>query len=311
MRIGLCGSGFPDVRRALSAALPDAEIVDIPASGRDEQASEVDVLVPLGATVEGGLMDATRPRLIQQFGVGLQGVDLTAAATRGIPVANVPAADTGNAEVAMLHLLAQLRRYRQTGQSVAERRVGQPCGSLVGKTVTVLGVGAVGTALLVRLNAFGAVPLAVGRREFAAYPSLTELLQIGRYFRTADLNNALARSQVLIVCCPLTEQTRGLVGADQLAAMPAGGYLINVGRGPVVDYTALLHALDAGRLAGAGLDVAWEEPVDPEDALLRENVTITPHIGGVTTESYAAIDHVFATNVRKFRAGEPLAHLTS
>ncbi|GAA5169039.1 D-glycerate dehydrogenase [Pseudonocardia eucalypti] len=315
--IGLCGGGFPDVRRALRTALPGIEQVEIPVGRHDgHRPPPVEVLVPLGATVDAELMDATGPRLIQQFGVGLQGVDLEAAHARGIPVAFVPATGTGNAdavaEIAMLHLLALLRRYREAQHSVAERRLGQPIGTtLAGKTISVLGTGGIGIAVIGRLKAFGVRPLAIGRRAFTDYPALADLLTEADYHSTTGLSAALARSGALIVCCPLTEHTRGLIGVDQLAAMPPGGYLVNVGRGPVVDYQALLAALRSGRLAGAGLDVTWQEPADPDDDLLRHNVSLTPHIGGVTVESYAAMAETFAENVRGLRTGQPLAHLVS
>jgi phosphoglycerate dehydrogenase-like enzyme len=312
--IGLCGRGFPEVRRALQNALPEIEIVDVPVGGTDKATvPAVDVLVPLVAEVDATLLDAARPRLVQQFGVGLQGVDLLAARERGVPVANVPAADTGNAtavaEITLLHILALLRRYHQAQRSIADRRVGQPCGStLAGKTVTVVGVGAIGAAVIARLNAFGAIALGVGRREYQADSTLAGLLPPQRYYPIEQLDMALARTDVVVLCLPLTEQTRGLVGRGQLAAMPRGGYLVNVGRGPVADRAALLHALREGHLAGAGIDVAWEEPIDPGDELLRENVTVTPHIGGVTVESYAAMAATFAANVRNLRTGAPLRH---
>lgn len=174
MIIGLCGTGFPAVRDALRAALPEAELVDV-SSEAVGTGPMVDVLAPLGAVVDGGLMDTTQPRLIQQFGVGLQGVDLSAARDRAIPVAYVPASETGNAtavaEIVFLHLLSLLRRYRAAQHSLAERRVGQPIGtSLSGKTVTVLGAGGIGTEVVSRLTAFDAVPLVVGRRALSDYP---------------------------------------------------------------------------------------------------------------------------------------------
>lgn len=309
MIIGLSRDGFTPVRRALQAALPEAEFIDLSAS---EPGAGVDVLVPLGATVDAALMDATRPRLIQQFGTGVEGVDLPAARARGIPVAHVPSAGSGNdvavAEIAILHILALLRRYRQGQDSVAERQLGDPSGStLFGKTVAVIGVGAIGGALIARLSAFGAVPIGVGRREGSAYPAAA-LLGAEEYYRVAELTTALARCHIVVVCCPLTEHTRGLIGREQLAAMAPGGYLVNVARGPIVDYAALLEALRSGQLAGAGIDVAWDEPIDPHDELLEENVTITPHIGGVTTESYAAIAQSFAANVHRLGTSEPLAH---
>jgi phosphoglycerate dehydrogenase-like enzyme len=234
--------------------------------------------------------------MIQQFGVGLQGVDMAAAQERGIPVRNVPAGVSGNAgavaEVVLFHLLGLLRRFPEGEQSVRQRLVGEPIGETIeGKTVTVLGTGAIGARVIRLLDAFGAVPLGVARGE------TTDLLPADRYYQAADLNQALATAHALVVAVPLTEQTRGMVGAAQFAAMPPGGYLVNVGRGPVVDYQALLDALKTKHLAGAGLDVAWAEPIDPDDELFRQNVLVTPHIGGVTRESYAMMAAAFAASI--------------
>jgi phosphoglycerate dehydrogenase-like enzyme len=264
----------------------------------------VDVLVPAGGVVSAELIDAARPRLIQQFGVGLQGVDMKAARERGIPVGNVPSEATGNAgavaEVVILLLLALLRRFPEAEESVRNRRVGEPIGiALEGKTVTVLGTGAIGGRVIRLLDAFGAMPRGVGRSE------TSDILPPDRYFTAENMGAALRGAHALVVAVPLTEQTRGIIGADQFAAMPPGGYLVNVGRGSVVDYPALRGALREGHLAGAGLDVTWSEPVDPEDDLLKENVIVTPHIGGVTRESFARMAAVFATNVKEALGREP------
>jgi phosphoglycerate dehydrogenase-like enzyme len=309
MIIGLCDAGFPSINGVLRAELPDEQIVVLA-----EAAPPVDVLVPLGATVDAELMDTWAPRLIQQFGVGLQGVDLAAAGERGIPVSNLPASETGNAvavsEVVLLHLLALLRRYPQGREAIGNRLVGQPAGNmLAGKTVAVVGLGAIGTEVLRRLAAFRATPLGVGRRASAEEHGLEAgLLAAGDYYRVDALPEALGRAQAVVLCCPLTEETRGLIGERELAAMPDGGYLVNVGRGQVVDYDALLGALRGKRLSGAGLDVYWSEPIDPADPLLAENVSLTPHIGGVTEESYAAMASAFAANVERLRQGEPLVN---
>jgi phosphoglycerate dehydrogenase-like enzyme len=300
------------VRDILAQALPHDEVVIIPEDELRESDVKVDVLVPRGAVVDAAVMDATRPSMIQQFGVGLQGVDLEAAAQRNIPVAHIPGGDSGNAvavsEIALLHTLGLLRRYPEARRMVAQGRVGEPVGSmLAGKTVTVVGVGAIGGAVIDRLHAFGAKTIGVGRRDYTASAALAQLSR-DDYYRFDARLEALSRSKVVIICCPLTEQTRGLIGQPELAAMPSGGYVVNVGRGPVIDYDALLDALRSGHLAGAGLDVTWEEPIDPDDALLRENVLLTPHIGGVTVESGSAMAHVFVANVQNLRAGRPIAH---
>jgi hypothetical protein len=234
--IGICDDRYPEVVRVLHEALPGAQFVIT--VGAHPFRGPVDVLVPLGGLVGAELMDVTRPRLIQQFGVGLEGVDTESARVRGIPVDNLSGADTGNAaavaEVAILHLLALLRRFRQAQQSVAERRLGGPRGlGLEGKTVTVLGTGAIGSAVVTRLEAFGAMPLGVGRRGYASSPAAA-VLPPERYYQASGLTKALARSTVLVAAVPLTEGTRGMVGRDELAAMPPGGYLVNVARGPVV-----------------------------------------------------------------------------
>ena len=89
---------------------------------------------------------------------------------------------------------------------------------------------------------------------------------------------------------------------------PAAKTVVNVGRGPIVDYTALVRVLGNGHLAGGGIDVAWDAPIDPGDELLGENVTVTTHIGGVTSESYAAMAQTFAANAHRLQTGEPIAH---
>lgn len=307
MIIGLCDAGFPAIKDALGAVLPDDELVVLA-----DSTGPVDVLVPLGSTVDGSLMDDRQPKLIQQFGVGLQGVDLAAASERRIPVSNLPASETGNAaavsEVVLLHLLALLRKYPDGRRSIENRLVGQPAGNmLAGKTVAVVGLGAIGREVLRRLVAFDVRPVGVGRRASAAEYGLdADLPGAGDYYRVDALHDALRRAQLVVLCCPLTEETRGLIGEAELAALPRGAHLVNVGRGQVVDYPALLAAQRSGHLGGVGLDVYWSEPIEPDDPLLTGNVSLTPHIGGVTEESYAAMASVFADNVERLRSGRPL-----
>lgn len=315
MRIGLVGGGFPEVRRCLTAALAElaipelagTELIDVPHAAP----VPVDVLSPLGSTIDGPLMDACGARFVQQFGVGVSGVDLDAARARGLPVANVPGGGSGNAtavaELAVLLLLAQLRRFSEARANVAEKAVGAPMGTMLrGRTVAVLGTGDIGVEVATRLAAFGVHVVGIGRREADAYPAAAAV--VGTYRRADDLAAALDGVDDLVVACPLTADTRGIVDADALAALRPGGHLVNVGRGPVVDYDALLAALRAGRLEGAGLDVTWSEPIDPHDELLAENVVVTPHIGGITEESYAGMARGFVANVGRFARGEALDH---
>jgi len=329
VRIGLVGGGFAALRGALATAFDEAgwdgvDIVDVPVEVPAGGLDGVDVLCPMGSTISAALLDATTPRLVQQFGVGLSGVDTRAAAARGIPVDNVSGAESGNAvavaEIALLHLLALLRRYEEARANVARRLVGEPMGTtLAGRTVGVLGVGDIGAEVITRLRAFAAEPVGIGRRPRADTPRAAALLDDDHYHRTADLLGALARCDDLVVCCPLTDETRGVVGAAALDALGPGGHVVNVARGPVVDHDALLGALRAGRVAGAGLDVTWTEPIDPDDALLARNVVVTPHVGGITTSSYAGIAAGFVASVQRHLgrdaerggAGPPVRELSS
>jgi phosphoglycerate dehydrogenase-like enzyme len=111
-----------------------------------------------------------------------------------------------------------------------------------------------------------------------------------------------------VLCLPATPETYHLFDASAFAAMKPGSFLINVGRGQLVDQDALLAALRSNRIAGAGLDVFWEEPVDPHHPLFRENVTATPHIGGITDTSFWMRARTFADNVARYTQGLPLLY---
>jgi phosphoglycerate dehydrogenase-like enzyme len=307
MRILIPSTAFPESAEVLRKRLPgDEVIVD---SGDVD--GEFDVIVPLMRRIDAAMMDRHRPRLIQQFGVGLEGVDRGAAAERGIPVNNVPAADSGNAdgvgEVALLHLLALTRRYHAGRESVATRRLGHPTGTaLTGATIVILGLGAVGRAVAARLQGFGAELIGVGTRAGDQVRDTAQQLGLTAYVPVSQLTQACERALALIVCCVLNDTTRGLVGREVLDALGSGGYVVNVARGPVVDYDALHAALRERRIAGAGLDVYWDEPVDPDDPILAHNVVATPHIGGVTTSAYRAMGDAVADNVERLRRGDPV-----
>lgn len=312
MLIVFLGETFSAAREVLRELLPDDDIRAC-APGALPPAP-VDVVVPAMGRVDAELMDAARPRLIQQFGAGLEGVDLDAARERGIPVANVPAAGTGNAgsvaELVVLHLLALSRRLDEAREAVRTGAVGEPIGrSLAGSTATVLGLGAIGREVAARLRPFGTRLIGVGRRAKSELDAEVAAL-LDAYHPFDQLTSALAQSDLLVLCTPLTEQTRGLVGAAELAALRPDALLVNVGRGPLVDHDALVDALRRGQLAGAGLDVFWQEPIDPADPVLRYNVLATAHIGGVTVQAYDSTGRQFAANVERLRNGEPLQNRT-
>lgn len=310
MRIRFLGDNFPAALKLLAEMLTEDDLAawpgDIPA-GPDGAA---DVLVPAMRRVDGPLIDAVRPLLIQQFGAGLEGVDLAAAADRLVPVANVPADKTGSAgsvaELVVLHLLALSRRFDQARACLRRGLLGEPVGrGLAGQTATVIGLGAIGRQVLIRLRAFDVRLVGVARRPRAEV-DVSVLALVDEYRPLDDLYSALATTDLLVLCLPLSPSTRGLIGTTELGALRPGGIVVNVGRGPVVEHDALLAALRSGHLHGAGLDVFWQEPIDPGDPVLAENVTATPHVGGVTAHAYHATAQGFAANVERLRRGEPL-----
>lgn len=310
MRIRFLGDSFPAAREILAGVLAGDDVGAWPAGVPAERDGTAEVLVPAMRGVDGPVMDAVRPALIQQFGAGLEGVDLEAAAARRIPVANVPADQTGNsgsvAELAVLHLLAFSRRFDQARACLRDGLLGEPVSrGLAGQTATVIGLGAIGREVLIRLRPFGLRLVGMGRRPRAEADAAVVAL-VDEYRPLTELRAVLPTTDLLVLCLPLTASTRGLIGAAELGVLRSGGIVVNVGRGPVVDHGALVAALRSGRLEGAGLDVFWHEPIDPADPILAENVTATPHVGGVTTPAYRATAQRFAANVERLRRGEPL-----
>jgi phosphoglycerate dehydrogenase-like enzyme len=310
MKIRFLGDSFPAASEILADVLVGDDVGTWPAGVPAGPDGRADVLVPAMRGVDGSVMDAARPALIQQFGAGLEGVDLDAAAARRIPVANVPADLTGNAasvaELAVLHLLALSRRFDQARVCLREGLLGEPVSrGLAGQTATVIGLGAIGREVLIRLRPFGMRLVGIGRRSPSEVDAAVVAL-LDEYWPLSRLHAALAVTDLLVLCLPLTEDTRGLIGAAELQTLRPGGILVNVGRGPLVDHDALVAALRSGRLEGAGLDVFWKEPIDSTDPILAENVSATPHVGGVTTPAYGATAQRFAANVERLRRGEPL-----
>ncbi len=264
--------------------------------------------VPLGA---GELAALPALRYIGVTATGTNIIDLEAARAAGIAVANVPGYATES--VAELVFALILHFSHDVAGHNAAVKVGvwaassdfcffrQPLVELAGKTLVVVGAGAIGGAVARIGEAFGmqvvraAVPGAPARPGAARTP----------------LGEALPRADFVSLHCPLTEATRGLVGPDFLAALKPGAFLINTGRGGLVDEAALIAGLASGRLAGAGLDVLSVEPPPPNHPLTDPRapwsgrVVVTPHIGWGTVEARRRLITETALNLKAFLAGQP------
>lgn len=289
----------------LRAALPEQEFVALghfaPGSLRG-----YDVVIPTMSRIAEPLLGtADRLRLIQQVGSGLEGVDVEAARKRGIRVANVPTDACGNAdsvaELGIYLMIGLTRNVRGMAASFSNRKIGEPRGTtLMGKTAGIVGLGGIGKALIRRLRALDMKLIGV-KRDAGASAREMGLDWVGGQ---GDLERLLGLSDFVVLCLPVTAESRNLLNERTFASMKRGSFLINLSRGGLVDRDALEKALASGQIAGAGLDVFWEEPVDPADPIFRHNIVVTPHIGGSTDISIGGIARIVADNIRRAESGQ-------
>jgi phosphoglycerate dehydrogenase-like enzyme len=297
----------------LGRALPEVQTEAIEPDVLRRDGTEASVLIPAMARIDGQIMDRISGlRLIQQWGAGLEGVDVNAAAERHIAVANVPSAGTGNAESVaewcVMAAIALSRRLPELEKNIRQGGVwGGPIGrGLGGRTAGILGLGGIGQALAERLKPFGMRLAGLTRH---AEPELAERLGLEWVGGEENLKAFLERCEYLFLCLPLSPQTRNLLGERQIASLPSGACVINPARGGLISEDALVGALYSGHLSGAALDVFAEEPLDHRSRLLTTpGVIATPHIAGVTDVSYRDIARHAAENITRLWAGLPLAN---
>jgi phosphoglycerate dehydrogenase-like enzyme len=227
---------------------------------------------------------------------------------RGVEVSTSSGANAAVvAQTALSGLLALGRHFPQLLTAQRERRWAPLIGSglprdLHGQTVTIVGWGPIGQQLGAVLKLLGLKVVAVRRR---ATPAGEGIASVG----LDELPGILPRTDWLVLACPLTERTRGLVDAQALALLPAGAHLVNVARGEVVDERALIAALRDGRLAGAYLDVFAHEPLDADSPLwTMPNVIVTPHSAGFSDGNAARVLGIFLDNLRGWCQGKPLSN---
>ncbi|MYH93990.1 MAG: D-2-hydroxyacid dehydrogenase [Acidimicrobiaceae bacterium] len=229
------------------------------------------------------------------------------AARKGLVVCNAGGAySEGVAEHCVAMMLALVRRLPEYLRAMPGRSWEHlhRHGRLAGSTVCVIGLGTLGSAIARRCAALGMRVVGVRRHPDRPCPNVSEV------FGPGDLTTAVAGADHVVGALPGGATTRGLISREVLAAMKPGAYLYNVGRGPSVDETALVERLAGGHLAGAGLDVFAVEPL-PDDSPLwaMENVIVTPHMAGYTWDYADELCDVFASNLARHSAGEPLHHV--
>lgn len=270
--------------------------------------AEAEVLAPtVTDVIDAELLAAAGPqlKLIANFGVGVDHIDLAAARARGITVTNTPGVLTDDtADLVMALILAVPRRIAEGERQIREGLWSgwSPTGMLghriTGKRLGIVGMGRIGQAVAARARAFG---LAVHYHNRNRLPKAIEGPLEATWWPTLDA--MLARVDIVSLNCPETPETHHIINAARLRLMPRHAFLINVARGTLVDEAALAEALAAGHIAGAGLDVFEHEPAIHPGLLGRPDVVLLPHMGSATFEARREMGEKVITNIRVFADG--------
>ncbi len=246
------------------------------------------ILCTMSDRMDAGLMDAAGPslRVISNFAVGVNNVDVPEATRRGIRVCNTPDVLTdATADLGFALLLAAARRFWEVERFLREGRwqgwdpfqfLGVP---VAGRTLGIVGLGKIGSGVARRSMGFSMRVLYTGRRRVD--PAVEA--ELGASFR--ELDALLEESDFVVLCVPLTAETRGLISRERLKKMRRTAVLVNISRGDVVEEEALAEALAEGRIFGAGLDVYEKEPRVHPGLLAADTAVLLPHVGSATIEA--------------------------
>jgi len=268
-----------------------------------QQVSDVDVIIPALSQITAEVIDAApKLKLISQAGVGLDGVDIEAATRKGIFVTNVPfgsAVSMGELTLALMMLLC--RRLNEAQTNLRKGVFFLPLGSeLDGKTLGLIGLGHSGKEAAKRAKSFNMSVLAIDKYHNHIHSPDVDFLG-----GTEQLDKILAESDFVSLHCPLNEETRNIIGYEQMCKMKETAYLINIARAGLIEKRGFVRALKERKIAGAGLDVFWEEPIPLHDELLQlDNVVMTPHVATSTAESRAHNFVQVAKNIKLVSGGE-------
>jgi len=264
---------------------------------------------PFDPVTEALLAHAPKLRVVSQFGVGLDNLDLKALTARGISAGYTPLAVTeATADMALALTLALSRRIVASDRFVREGRWGGWSPTLMiandvfGKTMGIVGMGRIGQAIARRAKGFNMTLLYHTRNRRPEAEAAH-----GVQYRTYD--RILAESDILVFVLPLSPETRHMVNDAAFAKMKKTAMVINVARGPIVDPKALYRALSTGRITAAALDVTDPEPIRKDDPLLElDNLLITPHVATSTWETRREMTRVAVANLLSGLAGMPMLH---
>ncbi|CAM4099678.1 NAD(P)-dependent oxidoreductase [Bordetella muralis] len=301
-RVLLTNPIHPDIQPKLAAQVDLIVAPDTSADTLRRYVADVHGLV-VRTQLPADIFDhAPHLRAVVRHGVGLDMIPMDAANQHRIPVANVPGSNTSAVVEYCLAAMLNLRRplaaidaeLRHAGWSAA-RPLADHTAELDGMTCGIVGVGAIGSRLAQAAAGLGMSVLGLTRRPESLPPGV----------QPATREALFANADIIVLCCPLTDETRGLANADMINSMKPGAILINVSRGPVVQTAALLDALRRGHLGGAALDVHDIQPLPADSpALDAPNLLLTPHIAGITDSSMRRMSEGAIANLLALLRGD-------
>ena len=267
----------------------------------DGERSDVEALAVVGEAIDDRVLELfPKLRLVANYGVGYDSIDVAACTARGVAVSNTPGVlDAATADLTMALILAVRRRVVEGDAFVRAAKWGMEwvATSLLGQEVSgatlgIVGLGRIGSAVAQRARGFD-MRVIYTRRRTVDDPGFREL------------DDLLTEADIVTIHVPLDEDTEGLIDARRLAMLRDGACFVNTARGPIVDEAALVRELVSGRIR-AGLDVFAHEPLVPKELLDLPNVVLTPHVGSATRETREAMTRVLVDNLLAAERGEPL-----
>lgn len=285
---------------------PEIEIVSR-AQLKDHPERLEQIEIAYGGLNRDQIARATALKWFQNGGAGVNGLPLSELAARGVQITNVSGIHARCIAEHLFGMLLSLTRELHTAREAQNRREWKPLGqnilSLYGKTLGVLGVGAIGTQIARVGRAFEMKPIGL-RRGGAGHPDIETM------YTSETRLEFFQQSQIVMNVLPLTDATRGFMGEAEFDALPDGAIVLNAGRGATIDTNALMRALESGKLGAALLDVTDPEPLPVEHPLWNHpRVFITAHYAGAHPEYNAEADAIFLDNLRCYLKGEPLHHV--
>uniref|UniRef100_A0A2N9INH6 D-isomer specific 2-hydroxyacid dehydrogenase catalytic domain-containing protein n=1 Tax=Fagus sylvatica TaxID=28930 RepID=A0A2N9INH6_FAGSY len=319
IRVLFCGPYFPashNYTREYLQKYPFVQVDDVPFDDVPNVIANYHLCVAKDMKLDSNVLSrATQMKVVMQYGVGVEGIDINAATKYGIKVARIPGDITGNAascaEMAIYLILGLLRKQNEMQIAVNQRKLGEPVGeTLFGKTKKIPRKSMASNCMAVQdtslerrnhelgENVMGAIgnPVAEGgnnplgmvqRCWLRVHNDLVD--EKGGH---EDIHKFASNADIVVCCLSLNRQT--------------GAILVNIARGGLLDYEAVLYHLKSGHLGGLGIDVSWSEPFDPDDPILKfKNVVITPHVAGVTEHSYRSMAKVVGDVALQLHAGAP------